>query len=169
MILSKIVNDTKSDVNDLLNKQVSHELNNCLFYQCAQNWCDNNGYMKASAFFDKQAEEEHDHARKMLHFMQGRDIPFTGFSELGCSTTFTSLIDVIKQSYNKEKTTTESLSKILHCSVEYNNPLVESFIRDMLKEQIEEEETFKDLVAVSNSLNPNDKFQMLHLNELFNI
>lgn len=171
-MINQIINDVKQkkeddEVHSLLNKQVSNEIKNALFYQLAQNWCNTNGFLKAAKFFEKQSADEISHSLRILHFIQDRDICFTNYEIGTINETFVSLLDVVDKSISKEKMTTESLSKILHCAEEYDKPLIKTFMLEMLKEQQEEEGLFRDLWAVGKQLDPNNKYQMLFFEKSF--
>lgn len=151
-----------------LSKQVNKELEASLFYQSCQNWCDKKGFIKASTFYGNQAAEERNHSVKVLEFMQGRDIEFTGYDINFTNPKFTDLVDVIKNSLELEIGNTKSLSELYVHSQDDKDYLIQAFALQMLDEQIEEEKTFKDLQAIAEGLKTDNKLDMLHLDEYFN-
>ena len=52
-----------------LNAQISMEANAVSNYLAAASWCEITGYDGAASFFYAQAEEEHQHMLKFVHFL----------------------------------------------------------------------------------------------------
>lgn len=151
----------------MLSEQVNHELNNFLKYQFAQNWCDNNGFFKAASFFEQQSLDERNHSLLILHFMQDRNYKFSGYKLEEVNYEIKDLIDLIGIALETEKGTTKKLQAIRKHAIQEGEYLVESLMLDMIKEQIEEEALYLDLQSVAEGLNPQDKLDMLHLEERF--
>ena len=159
--------EEKKSCDSYLNMQVNNELKNSLFYSVCQDWCARNGFNKASNFFAEHSLEEKQHSDKILVFMQSRDYVFKGYKlEMECCE-FKSLIEVIEKALEKERKTTNDLYEILCYSIADKSPIVEGFIRDMLREQEEEEETFRNLRDIAKDLKSDSKLDMLHLDEYF--
>ena len=165
LIETKETNESSCEA--MLNEQVNHELVNFLKYQFIQNWCDNNGFFKAASFFEQQSLDERNHSLLILHFIQDRNYKFSGYKLEDVNFEIKGLIDVINIALETERGTTKKLAAIRKHSIEEGEMLVESLMLDMLKEQIEEEALYLDLISVAKGLDENDKLDMLHLEERF--
>jgi ferritin len=159
--------ESSKSCEQMLSEQVNHELVNFLKYQYIQNWCDNNGFFKAASFFEKQSLDERNHSLLVLHFMQDRGYKFSGYRLEEVCFEINSLPDVINIALETEVGTTKKLAAIRKHAIEEGEMLVETLMFDMLKEQIEEEALYLDLQSVAKGLNPEDKLDMLHLEESF--
>jgi ferritin len=106
-------------------------------------------YPQLSAFFYRQAEEEKAHAMKMVNYVLDRDAT-PDFGSIGQPrTTFADHVEPIKAALEQEKKVTVDISAMFEIARESRDFQSEQFLHWFLEEQVEEEASMTDLLAVA--------------------
>lgn len=100
----------KAVVSKLL-ERLNDEYNAMYFYTAVANWCQGRGYEEAAKFFLKEAENEHDHARKIEKYITDWNVTFQLPAIERPDAAYRSLVDVVEQAYDIEYLLYEAYEK----------------------------------------------------------
>jgi ferritin len=89
------------DVVTLLTERLGDEYTAHYFYRNASNWCEEKGYLKAAAFFEKEAKDELKHAQKVQKYLVDWNIVPT-IPAVNMQPAFNSLVDIVNKAYQLE-------------------------------------------------------------------
>lgn len=92
----------ESNVVSKLLDRLKDEYDAMYFYTSASNWCRGKGYEAAADFFKKEAENEHEHARKVEKYITDWNVTFRLPVIHQPDADYLSLVDVIEQAYEIE-------------------------------------------------------------------
>jgi ferritin len=134
---------------DALNSQVSREFAAAHQYTAIGAYYAGETYPQLAAFFYKQAEEEREHALKMVNYLLDTNSPvnFTGVD--APRTDFEDHVAPIRLALDQEKSVTVSISELFEVARETKDYRSEQFLDWFLEEQTEEESSMSDLLAVA--------------------
>jgi bacterioferritin B len=134
---------------DALNAQVAREFAAAHQYVAVGNYYAAETYPQLAAYFYKQADEEREHAMKMVNYLLDRgaapDVGAIGSPRQ----TFGDHIEPIKIALEQEKKVTVSISELFEIARETRDFQSEQFMLWFLEEQVEEEASMSDLLAVA--------------------
>jgi ferritin len=106
-------------------------------------------FPQLSEFFYKQAEEEREHAMKMVNYLIDRGAqPDIGQVEAPRQS-FADHVEPITLALEQERTVTVRISELFSIARETHDYLSEQFMQWFLEEQVEEEASMGDLLAVA--------------------
>ena len=134
---------------DALNDQVAREFAAAHQYTAIGAYYADVTFPQLSAFFYKQAEEEREHALKMVGYLQDTSSPVTFTSIDAPRTDFEDHIEPIRLALEQEKTVTVSISELFAVARDTRDFQSEQFLQWFLEEQTEEESSMSDLLAVA--------------------
>ncbi|HEY4098094.1 MAG TPA: ferritin [Baekduia sp.] len=134
---------------DALNDQVAREFAAAHQYTAIGAYYADVTYPQLSAFFYKQAEEEREHALKMVGYLQDTNSPVTFTSIDAPRTDFEDHIAPIRLALKQEQTVTVSISELFEVARDTKDFRSEQFLQWFLEEQTEEESSMSDLLAVA--------------------
>lgn len=149
----------------LLTERIKDEYVAHYYYRAATNWCNDMNYKKASAFFEKEAVNELEHAEKLQKYLTDFNI-IPNIPPVKPSHTFTSLIDIINGAYEME----------LGLMKAYNQDSQDIFTEDITtfdvltkfrKIQKEAVVEYNDLINGYNLIDKTDKFQILYFEQTY--
>ncbi|MFO0447267.1 MAG: ferritin-like domain-containing protein [Pseudomonadota bacterium] len=83
-------------------ERLKDEYDAMYFYTAVANWCQGKGYESAAKFFLKEAENEHDHARKVEKYLTDWNVFFELPAIERPDKEYASLVDVVEQAYDIE-------------------------------------------------------------------
>ncbi len=134
---------------DALNVQVAREFAAAHQYVAVGNYYAAETYPQLAAYFYKQADEEREHAMKMVNYLLDRgaapDVGAIGSPRQ----TFGDHVEPIKIALEQEKKVTVSISELFEIARETRDFQSEQFMLWFLEEQVEEEASMSDLLAVA--------------------
>jgi ferritin len=134
---------------DALNVQISREFAAAHQYTAIAAYFDAETWPQLAKFFYGQADEEREHALKMVNFLLDRDEK-VDFKEINApKQAFADHIEPIKLALEQEKKVTVWISELQGIARETNDFVSEQFIHWFLEEQVEEESSMSDLLAVA--------------------
>jgi ferritin len=134
---------------DGLNDQVAREFAAAHQYTAIGAYYADETYPQLSAFFYRQAEEEREHALKMVGYLQDTNSPvrFTGIDAPRAD--FDDHVAPIRLALDQEQSVTVSISELFEVARETRDYRSEQFLQWFLEEQTEEEASMSDLLAVA--------------------
>jgi ferritin len=133
-------------IESALNDQISKEANSSFTYLSIAVWCERNGLEGNAQFFYRQAQEEHMHMMKLIHYvveMDGKAIipPITEPKK-----EFESIQNVFKITLSQEKEVTQSIHKIIDLANEASDHTTQNFLQWYVAEQREEESLIRKIL-----------------------
>lgn len=146
----------KKELRDALVEQFNFELESGYIYKAMELYFELENMKGFAHFMNRQAAEEVEHAQKLYHFLLEMDeepeyevIPkpdtkgFTGFKE------------VFQLAYEHEQEVSRRIRKIYEMAKKDKEAEVEIFMQWYVKEQVEEEDTFRDILTTMERINNN--------------
>ncbi|MCB5558916.1 ferritin [Anaerosalibacter bizertensis] len=136
-----------------LNKQIKYELYSSHYYLAMAGYCLGEDLPGFANFFIAQAEEEKFHAMKFFNFVDEMDgkIKILGLEEP--EDDYKSVLDVFKAALEHEKFVTKRIYHLMDIATEEKEHATISFLRWFVDEQIEEENSMKDIIAQLEKIN----------------
>ena len=154
-----------ADIVSMINDRLSDEYTAHYLYNCAANWCNDAGYLKAGSFFLEESKSELEHARKLQDFLVSWNI----IPELKSVPTyhkFNDLVDVINQGYKIELDLYrkyEADSKKILVKDLPTFDFLEQF-REIQRTSVAE---YSDLLNALQLIDYRDKFQLLYFEQTY--
>jgi len=132
-----------------LNEQVGREFAAAHQYVSIGTHYEAETFPRLAHFFYGQAEEERGHAMKMVQYMVDTNCAVDLGTIAAPSNGFTNHVDPIKLAVEQESKVTVHISELFEIARETKDYQSEQFIEWFLEEQVEEESTMQDLLAVA--------------------
>jgi ferritin len=134
---------------EALNAQIAREFAAAHQYTAIAAYYAQETFPRLAAFFYEQADEEREHALKMVAYLQDRDaeVQFSGID--APTTTFPDHVAPIRHALDQERSVTVAISGLFEIARETRDYTAEQFIHWFLEEQVEEESTMSDLLTVA--------------------
>lgn len=133
-------------VEELLCSQIEKEGFSSNLYLAMASWAEAEGYPGISGWLYAQAEEEHIHMLRLLHYINDRDgkaiIP--EFKQPPVS--FGNVNKLFETVYAHEKAITESINKIVEAAFEEKDYTTHQWVQWYVTEQIEEEKNAREIL-----------------------
>jgi ferritin len=133
-------------VEELLCLQIEKEGFSSNLYLAMASWAEAEGYPGISAWLYAQAEEEHIHMLRLLHYINDRDgravIP--AFKQPPVS--FENVNKLFLTVYSHEKSITESINKIVEAAITEKDYTTHQWVQWYVTEQIEEEKNAREIL-----------------------
>lgn len=149
---SKIAKSTKSarvpeKVYKMLNDQIKIELEASQIYYAMGEWCEENGYFGGARLFKEHSDEERGHMSKVYKYIQDREgEAITPDVEAPVKQKFVDLKEAIEVAYDHEKYVTDTYNDLAKLSMLESDFATFQFALGFLKEQVEEESKFKNML-----------------------
>jgi ferritin len=138
------------DVAKILNKQIRNELQSSQIYRGMSCWCDDKGWIDASKYFFKSAQEELTHQDKIYEYLFSKNVLAEVPVTEEVKQDFDDIRDVIETSLEHEIDITSNWDKIAELAKEEGDNTTYEFSQWFLKEQTEEEEKFRNMLFKIN-------------------
>jgi ferritin len=134
---------------DALNAQIAREFAAAHQYVAIGAYYAAETFPRLASFFFQQAEEEREHAMKMVnHLIDRGGQPEIGAVE-GPRQSFADHVEPIKLALEQERTVTVRISELFAIARDTHDYLSEQFVQWFLEEQVEEEASMGDLLTVA--------------------
>lgn len=134
---------------EALNAQIGREFAAAHQYVAVGTYYARETFPRLAAFFYEQAAEEREHAMKMVNYLLDQDAPV----ELGAiqspRSSFGDHIEPIKIALEQERKVTVQISELVDIARDTKDHVSRQFLNWFLAEQVEEEATMQDLLAVA--------------------
>lgn len=128
----------------LVNEQITHELGAEMQYLAMSFWFERENLPGMASWFKRQAIEEHEHAMKIVSYMNEWDLPITLKSPPDPTTEFESPESVFVAALAHEQKVTEEINAIFTMARETSNWHIEVGFQWFITEQVEEEVNARD-------------------------
>jgi bacterioferritin B len=134
---------------EALNAQIAREFAAAHQYTAIGAYYAGETFPRLSAFFYEQADEEREHAMKMVNYLLDRDadVQLTGVDQP--VTKFADHVAPISLALEQERSVTVAISQLFEVARETRDFTAEQFIHWFLEEQVEEESSMSDLLTVA--------------------
>ena len=106
-------------------------------------------FPQLSAFFYRQADEERDHALKMVNYLLDRDAKVDFGAIEKPRTDFPDHVEPISAALDQERRVTVQINELFEIARETRDYQSEQFLQWFLEEQVEEEASMTDLLTVA--------------------
>jgi bacterioferritin B len=134
---------------DALNVQIAREFAAAHQYVAVGNWYSAETFPRLASFFYKQAEEEREHAMKMVNYLLDRnatpDIGAVGSPRQS----FADHVEPIQLALEQEQQVTVRINELFEIARETRDYESENFMQWFIEEQVEEEASMSDLLNVA--------------------
>lgn len=149
----------------ILHDRLKDEYNAYFFYKNAENWCANEGYKKAAAFFHSEADNELTHANGIQKYMVDWNV-YPTMPSLKPSVTFANLIDVINKAYTIEYALLTAYNKDSVDLFQKDSTTYDFLLtyRDYQKGEVVE---YSDLLNAANLINVENNFELLYFEQTY--
>ena len=134
---------------DALNEQIGREFAAAHQYVAVGAHYAGQTFPQLATFFYEQADEEREHAMKMVNFLLDQNAPVALGSVNGPVTHFSDHIEPIRLALEQERQVTVRISELFAIARETNDYSGEQFLQWFIEEQVEEEATMSDLLTVA--------------------
>jgi ferritin len=146
-------------VEEILVEQIEKEGFSANLYLAMAAWAETEGYPGISAWFYAQAEEEHEHMLKLVHYVidRGGKSVIPAFKKPPVS--WKSVLDVFTQALGHEQAVSKSINTIVGVCLEEKDYATYQWMQWFVSEQIEEESSVNAIL---------DKLKLLGDGSLYN-
>lgn len=135
-----------AEVVNLLNEQVKKEMFASNLYLNMSSWCYKNHFDGAGEFLFAHAEEERDHATKLIKYLNDTDSKAVIDTIAKPESEFDSLLDVFEKIYTHELSITESITNLVDFTLSKKDFSTFNFLQWYVSEQHEEEALFRSIL-----------------------
>lgn len=134
---------------EALNAQIGREFAAAHQYVAIGAYYAGQTFPQLAAFFYRQAEEEREHAMKMVNHLLDRDATVDFGAIAQPRTQFPDHVAPISAALDQERKVTVDISALFEIAREARDFQSEQFLHWFLEEQVEEEASMSDLLAVA--------------------
>lgn len=131
---------------EAINTQLNFEIESAHVYLAMQNYFAANSLSGFKHWFQIQFREELEHAQKFMDYLndRGEKVEIRGFENP--RNEFDSILEILEVSLNHEKEVTKRINNLMKMAIEINDYASISFLQWYVKEQVEEEANFSELI-----------------------
>jgi len=134
------------DIKDKLNTQIENELYAAHLYRSAYIWAKFNGLTGTAKFLENAPAEETGHANKVYSYLMDKNcMPITPAVKAPINE-FKGIKDIIEKGYEHEIFVTTSYNELADLALKNKDYSTLEFAQSVLKEQVEEEAKFLDIL-----------------------
>jgi len=138
----------KRPVVDAINAQVVEEFSASLQYIAIAFYFESETLPELAKFFHLQAQEEHEHAMKLLNYLSEAGaqtiVPATHQSK----NLFESAEEAVALALSQEITVTDQINALVDLAIQENDHLTRQFLQWFVTEQLEEVSSMSDLLNI---------------------
>lgn len=135
---------------DILNKQIKRELMSSQIYRGMSCWLDNEGWVDAPKYFFTSAQEELVHMDKVYQYLFDRNVLAKVPVTEEVKQEFENIREVIESSLEHEINVTKNWEEISEIAKDEEDSTTYEFAQWFLKEQVEEENKWRDILDKMN-------------------
>ena len=151
-------------LHDAINAQINAELWSAYLYLAMSMDAENKGYKGVANWFYVQFQEEQDHARIFMNYLNSRDAKVTLLPIDEVPATWDTVLDMYKQTLEHEKKVTSLINNLAFIANEDRDFASINRLVWFIDEQVEEEESARDMIAVVEAVEGN-KYGMYMLDK----
>ncbi|MDD7335826.1 MAG: ferritin [Prevotella sp.] len=140
---------------EALNAQINAELWSAYLYLSMAAYAHGNGYPGIGNWFQVQFQEEQDHAKILFNYIIQRDGHVTLKPIDAVPTDWESLLSLFEDTLAHEQKVTGLINNLFALSTAENDFATQSMLKWFIDEQVEEEETAKNIIDNLKMINNN--------------
>jgi len=137
-------------ITEILNKQIKNELQSSQIYRGMTCWLDDNGWIDSSKYYFKSAQEELIHMDKIYQYLFSRNVLAVVPTCDEVEQEFDDIREIVEKSLEHEMDVTKNWENISEAAEEDGDSTTFEFAQWFLKEQVEEEEKFRNILFKMN-------------------
>jgi len=127
------------NLNSALNEQVTHEMRNVSIYRQIQSYFEGLQLKHIGNYFKEQADHEFEHANMIIEHINSRIGGIVTIQEISEPIIYSSVDEIAISYVSVEEMTTNSLESLYGLALLEKSYIDIDFLSEMLKEQVEEE------------------------------
>ena len=143
------------NLHDAINAQINAELWSAYLYLAMSLDAETKGYKGVANWFYVQFQEEQDHARIFMNYLNSRDAKVTLLPIEEVPATWDSVLDMFKQTLEHEKKVTSLINNLAYIANEDRDFASINRLVWFIDEQVEEEESARDMIAAVEAVEDN--------------
>lgn len=147
-----------------INEQINAELWSAYLYLSMSMDAEAKGYKGVANWFFVQWQEEQDHARILMNYLNSRDCKVELKPIAEVQTEWASVLDMFKDTLKHEKVVTGLINNLASIAAEDRDFASSNMLVWFIDEQIEEEESARDMIFATESVE-GDKYGMYQLDK----
>ena len=151
-------------VAEILNDQIKNELQSSQIYRGMSCWLDNAGWNDAAKYYFKSAQEELSHMDKVYQYLFDRNVVAIVPETDEVKQEFETLREIVEDSLQHEMDVTKEWEEISETAKEEDDNTTYEFAQWFLKEQISEENKFRDVLDKMNLDMPKYEIDLIFKN-----
>ena len=152
------------NLHNALNAQINAELWSAYLYLSMSLDAETKGYKGIANWFYVQFQEEQAHARIFMNYLNSRDAKVTLLPIEEVPATWNSVLDMYKQTLEHEKKVTSLINNLAYIANEDRDFASINRLNWFIDEQVEEEESARDMIATVEAVEDN-KYGMYMLDK----
>ena len=149
---------------DAINAQINAEIWSAYLYLAMSMDAEAKGYKGVANWFYVQFQEEQDHARIFMNYLNSREAKVELLPIDPVPATWNSVLDMFKQTLEHEKKVTGLIQNLMTIAKEDKDYASENRLIWFIDEQVEEEESARDMIASVEAVEGN-KYGMYMLDK----
>jgi ferritin len=149
----------------LLEERIGDEYNAHFFYVNASNWCQGVGYLKAAAFFTKEAANELEHSAQVQKYLVDWNVD-PKIPTPKTTATFNTLIDIVGQAYDLEYALYDAYNKTSMALFQADIATFD-FLQDLRIGQRESVAEYSDFLNAAKLINVNNPLDLLYYEQTY--
>ncbi len=144
-----------------LNDQFNFELLSGYYYLAMAAYCSSENWNGMAHFLNEQAKEEYEHAMKFYSFINDMDGRVLAQAMEEPKNDYNSLLEVFEAALHHEQLVTSKIYNLLDMAKEEKCYATSEFLQWFVEEQLEEENSMKDIIFALEGIN--EKFHGLYM------
>ena len=151
-------------LHDAINAQINAELWSAYLYLSMSMDAEAKGYKGVANWFFVQWQEEQDHARILMNYLNARDckVELKPIDEV--QTEWSSVLEMFQETLKHEKVVTSLINNLAAIAAEDRDFASSNILVWFIDEQIEEEESARDMIFAAEAVE-GDKYGMYQLDK----
>lgn len=130
-----------------LNNQFNFELLSGYYYMGMAAYCSDEDMNGFAHFLIEQAKEEYEHAMKFYDFIYDMDGRVMTQAMDEPKNEYDSFLEVFQEALSHEELVTSKINKLMDLAIEEKSYATMQFLQWFIEEQVEEENTMKDIIV----------------------
>ena len=147
-----------------LNSQINQEFSAAFNYLGMATYFDAQNLEGFANWMHMQFTEEQSHAMKLLRYLQDRGGVVRLESIASPRNTYDNILEIFELSLVQEQSNTASINELYAMATELNDYATKSHLQWFIDEQVEEEKSVEDIIALLNRIG-DDTAGLLYLND----
>jgi ferritin len=152
------------NLHDAINAQINAELWSAYLYLAMSMDAENKGYKGVANWFYVQFQEEQDHARIFMNYLNSRDAKVTLLPIEEVPSTWDNVLEMFKHTLEHEKKVTSLINNLAFIANEDRDFASINRLVWFIDEQVEEEESARDMITAVEAVEDN-KYGMYMLDK----